>query len=419
MYRLIEKVSGKAPSVLIILVSVLMLQVAGCSDSGSVGGGLPGTGSNVEVDSIDVTGTQIQSLMPFSGSLPFISVGNVDDPLFGELSATGLLKPGLPEPPEDFNFGSKMTLRLVPNTEAPYGDTTATQQYNLVEIAELFRGNEVRLNDEIALSNGPVVGSFTLQNEDSVDVSLSSDWVEKYGEFFTATGDDREENYIRQFFGLAIVPQNEAQVIAINQSASRFIIPEDISDNTDGTVESEPDTVRAGIFQSAYTLDRTMSQGVDTGTSLLYSTFEQILKFDFDFLFQNLGSRNISRVELVFFRDNLALNQTLNQIAPDAQRPAVGSLRLYFLDPDELDARIGTATPVAAAEYNPDDKAYHFDLTGAVQTQVFNNEDPSFNFYVAVDQVTGVIGSTAIFNSQAAPQNRPKIIVTSINTENN
>jgi len=62
---LIKKASGKAPSILIILASMLMLQVAGCSDSGSVGGGLPGTGSQIESDSLEVSGVQVETIVPF------------------------------------------------------------------------------------------------------------------------------------------------------------------------------------------------------------------------------------------------------------------------------------------------------------------------------------------------------------------
>jgi hypothetical protein len=413
---LIKKASGKAPSILIILASMLMLQVAGCSDSGSVGGGLPGTGSQIVVDSIDISGTQVQPLPAFSGNLQFLSTGSLQDPLFGNLTATGLVKPTLPPLVEEFNFGTDMTLRLVFNTDVPYGDTLATQRYNIVELNEVFRGNAVRLNDKIEKSTGPVVGSFTVQNQDSVDIELSEDWVCSYRDFYIATGEDRQLMYSRNFFGLAVVPQNQAQVISINERASRFIVPEEILEDSE---ESERDTLNIGIFESAYTLDRSNTQPVDEGTSLLYSTFEQMLEFDFDFSLENLGTQNISRAELVIFRDNLALNQSLTQLGESAVRPPGGNLQLFLLDENELVASIGPNTLVATGIYEPEDEAYHFNLTDAVRTRFFSNIEPDQSFYIAFGQVNGTIRSTALFNSQAAPENRPKVIITSVNTENN
>ena len=417
MYRLIKKASGKAPSILIILASMLMLQVAGCSDSGSVGGGLPGTGSQIESDSLEVSGVQVETIVPFSGAINFFSVGQFQDPLFGDLNAVGYIKPVLPAKDNDFFFGSNMTLQLAINDNTIYGDTLSAARYDLIELAEIYRGTSFRLNDELEFSPAPVVGSFTVQNnEDSVAVSLSSRWVSKYREFYNSEDADRDSLYRRQFLGLAIVPQNSAKIISINAVESRFRVIESFIGDPE---EADVDTLNIGFRESAYGLDRTNVPANDPSTSKIYSTLEQVLKFDFDFSFENLGSRNITRAELLFYRDNLALNQSLAQIGASAMRPMDGNLRLYLLEGDELPQSIEAGTPIATGSYQPEDEAYHINITQAVRTQFFNNLDSDQMFYVTFGQNNGIIRSTVLFNSQAGAANQPKVIITSVNTENN
>src|SRR5699024_10973722 len=127
-----------------ILSIAILLQMGACSDSGSVGNGLPGPGSEVQVDTFNVTKIGADTLYSFSGNYGYFSVGRFQDPLFGEVNATALIKPALPDRSDNstvsFGDNTQMALYLAIHNETTYGDTLASVPFNLVEINELWRG---------------------------------------------------------------------------------------------------------------------------------------------------------------------------------------------------------------------------------------------------------------------------------------
>lgn len=408
----------KCTTLTLFICLIAFVQISGCSDSGSVGDSLPGSGSDLQVDTLQLTQLQVDTLESFSGSLPFFSAGRFQDPLFGDVEATGLLKPALPGRNDDLSFGgdTRMQLRLAINESSVYGDTLAGGSFDVIELANIFRGNAFRLNDEVQ-TTGPVLGSFTITNEDTAQIELADEWVRRYGEFYNSTESNRDSSYVREFFGLAVVPQNSAKIIAINAGQSRFTATNlSLSENADSTLS---DSINIDIREAAFSLDRSNGQNSEPGTSKIISTVERVMRFDFDFSLDNLGSENISRVELVIPRDNLMLEQSLMQAGANAVRPIGGILRLHLVDGDELPQSIDPGVPIAGGAYQEDDEAYHINLTQNVLSRQFENRTDDQTFYITLGVNDGAIRSSVLFDSRAAAENIPKVIVTSIKTENN
>lgn len=411
--------SSRAIGTLIFSIIVL-LQVGGCNDSGSVGSSFPGSGADVQVDTLELSQLQGDTLSAISGSLNLFSTGRYQDPVFGDISATALIRPDLEakDTTRSIDADTRMQLRLAISKDDVYGDTLAAQQYDVVELANIFRGNEVNIDDDVQTTGAPV-GSFTVTNEDTVTVDLSSSWVQKYGAFYNDTTSTRDSSYVRQFPGLAIVPQNAAKIIAINPRESKILATNlNVSEAADSTVS---DSLSISFEEWAFTADRANVTAPDPGSQIIHNTLERVFRFDFDFSRENLGARNISQVKLVFYRDNTLLNSS--PLGTHVVRPTQGSLRLHLVEGDELPQSIdpGNALglPTGTGFYQSDDGAYYIDITGDILGRFLENVSSDQTFYVTFSRNNGALRSSIIFNDQAGSVNSPKVIITSTKTEDN
>lgn len=415
MYNFIEKVLGSKYKALALLVGcIIVFQFSGCKDSGSVGAGIGEPLADLEVDTLEVTGLQTESLVAYSGNLGFFSAGRFNDPHFGQVNARAYIRPSLAfnSGTSFFNEDTEMELRLVMNREVAYGDTTAAATFDIIEVAELWRGPAWRLDDEVALVQGETVGSFTVTDEDSIDIPLDSEWVQKYGHFFDNTEDNRDSLYVRQFYGLALVPQNSGKILAINSNESNFIARNVESSTSDDL------TLDINLRDAAFSIDRTGTTD-NTESINIYSTHEQIINFDFDFSSENLQSATIAKAELVIYRDNFVLEESANQAGTNVVRPDSSFLKLHLLEGDELPQSLNVAVspnrplPLAGI-YDEKDGAYHFNLTRLINGGLFDNVDPSFSFYITQSNKDGIIRSNVLFNGEAGSKS-PKVIITSTN----
>ncbi len=362
-------------------------------------------------------------LASYSGNLGLFSAGHFEDPLFGEVESMGLIKPALAANNEDVQFAdsSRMRLKLAINRPTVYGDTLSEARFDLVEINEIWRASAWQLNDEIELSAGAPVASFTVADDDTIEIPLSDEWAQKYGTFYNNADSTRDSSYVRQFYGLAVVPQNASKIVSVNPVDSRFIIT-GLDNSSDDT---EPDSLEVGLREAAYSIDRTnVSSGTPDGEKV-YNTLEQVLTFDFDFSSENIQPVNVSRVELVIYRDNLSMQESIEQAGPSAVRPAAGTLRLHLVEGDELPQSIDPgATIVSPATFDDSDNGYHFNMTGLINQRFFDNANSDLMFYLTVGGNNidaartndGVIRSTVLYNDQAGA-NAPKVIVTSTNNQ--
>lgn len=423
------KIKGKLPqgsgAIVTVIFSLLVtLQLTGCKDSGSVGGSFPGAGAEVQIDTLELVELQADTLSAISGGLSNFSIGRFQDPVFGDMTATGLVKPNLPIVDTSYTIASdtRMQLRLAVNKDAIYGDTLAAGEFDVVELANVFRGNQVNIDDEVQ-TTASTVGSFTVTNEDTISVELSSSWIQKYAEFFNDTSATKDSVYTRQFPGLAIVPQNSAKILPINPGGSSFLATGlEIAEDADSTVS---DSLSIGLSQWAFTLDRTNVTETDPGTSIIHNTLERVQWFKFDFSRENLGAQNIAQVKLVFYRDNTVLN--MSPLGPNEVRRTDGNLRLHLVEGDELPQSIDPGTPFRLPPpfppetgfYQEDDGAYYIDITNAVLSRELEELAPEDRYYMTFGQNDGTIRSTIFFNTRAGTSNSPKVIVTSTKTEDN
>jgi len=388
-----------------LLFSVLScLALFGCEDPGVVGSGFVQTGTEIKVDTLDISNMETQQFSHFSGRLSFISAGRFDDPIFGDLEAIGLLKPGLTSSGGDtMQTGANVKLRLFVNQAEAYGRQEAQAEFDLVELDQVWRGKEWRINDPVQLDAAGPVGSFTLDEQDSVDVTLSSQWAEKYRNFFESEAADRDSLYRVQFPGLAVVPRNSARIIPFYADSSRFII-----ENPD------EDTLEVSPGDWAYSLNRINQQAPPSGTFMTHSTLENVFNFDMQLDREALGSVNISRVELAFFEDADFL---ANSLPAGAVRPGIGNARLHLAEPGNVPVAIDPGTPVVTGQYNPDDNSIRFNLTTFVNGVLLDEISPSLKFYVTIQTNNGIIRSSALYNNQGPAARKPKLIVTSIQNE--
>ncbi|NGP75163.1 hypothetical protein G3570_00850 [Balneolaceae bacterium YR4-1] len=392
---------------LFFLVSVSGLILSACESPGSVGGSFTDPGTELKDTAFAVTGVETESYTTYSGRLNFFSAGQFNDPLFGNLNAQSYIKPSLPGLTSDtLRSDLQMNLRLILDDNSLYGDTLSTADFDLVEIDQIWRGRAVELYDDIDLSQN-LVGSFSVDEAtDSVDVPLASEWVQRYRAYYNTIGANRDSLYLYDFHGLALVPRNESKIIPFNPSRIRFVTIENGSDTSSSITPS----------QWAYTLDRSNATDAPTGSSKAISTFEEVLKFDLDLSREDLGTVNISRVELVFYQNNQALQSS---ISGSARRPAVNSAGLYFSRPEDIPASLSTASALSRAFYNETDGSYRFDITGFTNGVLLDGTDDERSFYLTLQSNNGILGSSLLYNEDGPEDKRPKIIVTYINTKDN
>ena len=413
MYNFKEYVlNGNSYPLSLIFILALILQLNGCSDSGSVGGAIDDDQANLQVDTLEATQFGTEMLNSYTGNNRFISAGRFQDPLFGDIFAMGLFKPILADNSDtlSFNQDTEMILRLSINGETTYGDSLANVTYNLVEIAENWRAPAWRLNDEIQLFADTPVASFTVADKDTIEIPLSDEWVQKYGEFYNQTDSTRRSDYLDQFYGLAIVPQNSGRIITINPDSTEIQI-----NNVEAQSDIvDDDTLRARIFDYAFSVDRTNEADIGPETTKIYNTLERVITLDFDFSSDAFKSINIAKAELVIYRDSLMLGESISQAGENTVRPSAGPLRLHLVEGDELPQSIDPGSPIAGGNYSEKDQAYHFNLTNLISQGFFQQADSSLKLYITQRTNGGVIRSNLLFNNQSG-ENSPKLIITSTN----
>lgn len=393
---------------LFLFVSVSGLLLMGCESPGSVGGSFTDPGTEVRDTVFSVTDVQTDSFTTYSGNLAYLSAGQFNDPLFGNISARSFVKPSLPGivNSDTLTSGVRMNLRLILQDSAIYGDSLSTAQFDLIEIDEIWRSRALELYDDIGLSQN-TVGSFSVDaSTDSLDIPLDSEWVSRYRAYYNTISANRDSLYLYDFHGLALVPQNESKIIPFDPSESRFVI-----------LETDNDTSTVQLSQSAFSLNRSDASAAPMGSSKAISTFEKVLKFNMDLSKEDLGTVNISKVELVFYQNDEALENSISQAPGSSIRPAVNNARLYFSRPRDLPSSLVTGSPVAGANYNADDGSYRFDITGFTNGVLLDGVSNESSFYITIQSNNGILGSSLLYNDQAPEGKKPKIIVTYINTK--
>ncbi|MFH5832606.1 hypothetical protein ACG2F4_07005 [Halalkalibaculum sp. DA3122] len=392
---------------LLLVVSCVTLLV-GCDESGVVGGGFTDSDTTIKVDTLMVDGIETESYNFYSGNLTYFTPGQFSDPLFGDMKVTGLLRPQLLSGSAEMAPDANMKLRLVFNQELVYGDTTQPAEYDIVELDQVWRGRAWKLHDEPGLSGNAPLASFTAEKEDSVDIPLSGSWVQSYRDYTQMEGANRDSLYRIEFPGLALVPKNSAKLLPVDAQASKFIIE-----------NPESDTLEVAPRDWANSLERTNVPDTPDNTFKLHSTLEQVVSFDMDLTRENIGSVNLSKVELVLYEDTQRLENTMDQVSPTAGRGPISEARLQILDPADVPISLQTGSVLSNGSYNEEDGSYRFNITSFTNSVLLDGLPSELKFYVSLETNNGIIRSSLIHNEQAPEAKRPKLIVTYVKNQEN
>lgn len=394
---------------LLLVFTVFSLILVGCESPGSVGGSFTDPGTEVRDTVFSVSGIENNQYVSFTGNLSNISAGEFDDPLFGTVRAVSLLKPSLPSigVTDSLSSSASLSLQLSVNDSSMYGDTLSTAQFDIVEIGEIWRGRSWQINDEPVLTQN-VIGSFEVDNEaDSLVVPLSQEWSSRYRAFYNAISANRDSLYRYDFHGLALVPTNSSKVVPFSPSNSRFFVIDPAQEDTSFVTGS----------QWAYSVERSGGTDAPDGTSKLLNTFEEVLRFELKLSREDLGTVNISKVELLIYQNDEVLESTLDQASGSAVRPPLGSADLFLSTAEDLPDVFTAGTPLTNGIYDAEEGAYRFDITRFTNSVLVEGVPDDNSFYVTLDDNDGIVKSSLIFNENGPEGKRPKLIVTYVQTK--
>jgi len=415
--------------IIILIAAIIVPLLGGCDPSGSVGGGLGGSETDIQYDTTTISQIHVDTLVAYTGNLNFFSAGQFKDPLFGDITATGFIKPPLASNGDSlvFDESTEVFLKLALNNDTVYGDTLAGQKFNIYEIQQLWRGNQWKINQEVPLAPSPLT-SFTVQHKDTLQIPLPSTWAEKYADYFKLDRSNRDSIYFREFWGLSIVPDNYGKIVTVDPFTSSLLITNLKVVKPDSVIVENPRldslSTSLGSGEWAYNLQRrnVVSPPDSDSTDKLISTYERVFRFEYDFDFEDIKRRNIAKVEILFYVDKQLLDQSINQAGSSVVRPEAKVLNLHFMKDDELPQALSqynmkNQLEYAKAEYSPEDSAYHFDVTGQFKTDFFEAGKDERNFYITIGKNDGVLRSGLLFNSLAAGK-QPQVIVTFVEIDN-
>ncbi len=402
----------------VAVLTIGALWVSGCKDTTLVGGNIIQPTADVQIDTIPLSNLSTAKLPAYSGDLTDFSAGSYNDPVFGNITATGLIQPSLAGigSLDTLTDDSKLTLRLFFNSV--YGDTASTVSYDLVEASGPWRGREWKI-DSAPPTSSTVVGNFSVGDVNSlvtdslgdvasVDVQLSQSWVQKYRQaYYNST--NRDSSYVFTMPGFVIVPKSEGKILAFDPSNSHL------------EVVTPKDTASFVIRDWAYSVNRTNVPDYSGKKLQMYSTFESVPKFDISVTSDtsvningvSLGTKAISRVQMLLYADSVEMHKSL----PSGNiRPAVGYLQMYYLHKDNIEFEMLNGPISGGTAYKVGTGTYSVDLTSRLNS-ILTGTDNTGSYYLIPQSHSGTIYSL-LFNSPSDSLKTPKIIVTSVKSKN-
>lgn len=381
----------------------LLIMLAGCERPGSVGNGLTDSGAEVQIQSDTIEVVSTRAFDAFSGNYSRFSAGGFNDPIFGDIAATGFIKPALPAANDTLTQDATMKMRLLFDNADVLGDTLAEQTFDVYEVNEFWRPNVIKLKGNLAIKNSPKVASFTVGEEDSLEVTLDPQWVDNhYRPYVDSDSTTTDSLYKNEEFGLALVPTNSNKVIPFDVSSTQFVF------------ENPSDTSTVSSSQWAYQIERNNRPEPPQGTAVVHNMLEQTLKFSFDVSSIDISAPNISRAELVFYRDETALSQS---ISGSQNRPKVKTVQLHYVDSTQTPDNLLPGSPIANGSYSEEDNAYHFNITQFIQRGLINGLTEGQNFYLTLPN-DGTVKSSLIYVDPESVS-PPELVITYLKNTSN
>lgn len=402
------------------IAAFLLLGViaTGCESSGTVGDGLRPDDNNITKTVVNIDGGSLEIINEntFSGRLQNSAAGYYEDPVYGTLRAVSLFKPSISRAVVDSIFdGDFITLKLAQSV-VDYGDTTSVSDFTIYEAGELWRGNELRYNQDIAIDQNTPVATFQLANEDSIEVRLSAEWTDKFRSYFNTIISARDSTYINEFPGLAIVPSpansrihffRHLQQTDEESRETEFIV----YTLTEGEGDDEdPQSVAQPLALRDWGSSVIRTNEPDYGNGIVLHNSERVLKVDPEFIAEELSSKNIVNASLVLTRNTMQ-----EELFSSVARPELFSIRAHEFDPVPSDVISEMFITSAAFNGLADEggNTYRLDITRYVLNEVFGEEGEG-PLFISLQAVNGLLYSAEFYDETAAEDLRPRIVITSV-----
>lgn len=383
--------------------------ISSCDDTPVVGGNLSPDDVAVNADTIFISSMSVVSSPSFSGNLTYVTAGHVSDPVFGNITAMALLRPEITREAQADTIGENAVARLSLNLSSRYGAETAQGDFEVVELGRLWRSTSWRYDSIPELAKNPdmsrkVIGRFTITDSDSITVRLNDEWTRKYRDIYLNTSAaERDSLYRTDLPGLAIVPaEGTEQMFSIQVSRVRLLFQsgEDVRD-----LSREMSSWAVSMNKEG------PGEGAVGSSKPVFNTRGSMLKLDFDFSEEFLGTTNFSRVELVMYDDTL---RTKSGTPADFQRPRSESMLVYFLEPEQINFAI-TADPRFQATRRTDDSSYRINATTLANDQIRAGGDDR-SIYVVVGGNDGRF-MPVLLSGTDDTMLQPKLLITSISKQ--
>ena len=425
---------GNRPSAVAFLLLITALLFVGCESPGSVGEGI-GTGEeSVETTNLIVDTYSVLKENSYSGRLQYTALGYFEDPVFGTINSVALLKPDISRAQADtLKHGDKMYLRLILSSSF-YGNENSTSSFEVFEAGEIWRGTQLRYNNQVSVNYSSKVGEFQVADEDTLEIEMSREWSDRFIDFYNESASNRDSLYVRNFPGLAIVPSENNQKIHFLKHAEEeegdlvtgFLVEsftesdddengngngEDNGDENDdnGDAEEEEEgieTIRLRDWGASFI--RTDEQEVEENI-VLHST-ERVLKIETDLPVQDLRNKNIVNAQLILTKDENSLGQS-----PGIVRPGADLVRINVFNgqPRDLMAEIFTVDPVFFAVLEDNQDTFKIDITDHILDKI-HGDTADRNLFLTIQNVDGIIYSSSFIGSDGPDNLKPRIVITSV-----
>jgi hypothetical protein len=389
-----------------------LLLFVGCEEPGVVGGAFIDDEGNLVTNEFPVKEMTPTSSLSYSGRLDVVPMGHYDDPLFGEITSVGLIRPDL----------NSITLNRIDSTETvalklvfngtEYGDTLSTAFFDVYEVAEPWRGKQLRYGDQISYDPTKKIGSFAIAQADTALIPMPEDWIFRYNGFISDTTTATDSTYIFDMPGFAIVP---------DVSRSQKMVFLDLGTDASGVVESETTRLfsedTTGTFQYQRMADwgaavqREASIFQPTTSYKAMNTFEAFQKIDYEFTRESLVSQNLARVEMIFYEDTELLEGSL----PGSHvRPAVTRANIHIVDDGDVGEEVFAGSPVFTTVKDTSINGFRFNLTSTANLFLFDTLQ-THKYYLTVETNNGSFQQTVLHGPDSPNESkRPHIIVTAI-----
>lgn len=395
----------------ILIFSLTILN--GCDTSGSVGSEIITDDGSTNTLTVDVNNITLLDTPTFSGRLPHSSIGFIEDPVYGTIQSSAVIKPVISRAQVDtLTEDDSMLLKLIFNP-AVYGNENTVSEFEIFETDEIWRGTQVRYGDEITFDRQKKVGEFLVTaDEDTVTVELSDEWKDNFAEFFNSNSADRDSTYRQNFAGLAIVPtQNNEAIRFLKHSADEeedeitsFLV-RSTSVDEDGEEVTEDEILDARDWASVFS----RTNEPESENSFVVHNTNNVLRMKLELPEDELSGKNIVNAQLFLYKNNSPDNST-----PNITRPPLTQVRAHIFDeePADLMAEIFTTNAAFFTNNEEEEELFGINITQFVLDEVYGSQE-NRELYITIQAVNGLLYSTHLFDTSDSTLN-PKIVITTV-----